>query len=53
MKHFLHLSKKAVCVLLAFMLTAAFVPTVYAAETEDALIKGTLTMKALKSSRLL
>ena len=45
MKHFLHLSKKAVCVLLAFMLTAAFVPTVYAAETEDALMKGTFTMK--------
>ena len=36
--------KKTVCLLLALILTAAFVPTIYAAETEDELIKGAFTM---------
>lgn len=44
MKRFLLLSKKAVCVLLALMLTSAFIPAVYAAEPEDTLIEGTFTM---------
>ncbi len=44
MKRFLFYSKKAVCLLLVLILTAAFVPAVYAAEPEDALMKGTFTM---------
>ncbi len=44
MKRFLFYSKKTVCLLLVLILTAAFVPAVYAAEPEDALIKGTFTM---------
>lgn len=44
MKRLLLFSKKPVCVLLVLILTAAFVPAVYAAETGDALIKGTFTM---------
>ena len=44
MKRFLLYSKKTVCLLLVLILTTAFVPAVYAAEPEDALIKGTFTM---------
>ena len=44
MKRFLFYSKKTVCLLLVLILTAAFVPAVYAAEPEDALMKGTFTM---------
>ena len=44
MKRFIFFSKKTVCLLLALFLTAAFVPTIYAAETEDELIKGRFTM---------
>ena len=44
MKRLLVYSKKTVGLLLAFILSAAFVPAVYAAEPEDALMKGTFTM---------
>lgn len=44
MKRLLTYSKKTLCLLLALILTAAFIPAVYAAEPEDALIKGTFTM---------
>ena len=44
MKRLLTYSKKNLCLLLALILTAAFIPAVYAAEPEDALIKGTFTM---------
>ena len=44
MKRLYVYSKKTVCLLLAFILAAAFLPAVYAAEPEDALMKGTFTM---------
>ena len=44
MIRFLFFSKKTVCLLLALILTTAFVPAVYAAETGDALMKGTFMM---------
>ena len=45
MKRFLFFSKKTICMLLVLILTAAFVPAVYAGEPEDAVIKGRFTMR--------
>lgn len=44
MKHDFQLFKKAVCVLLTLILTAAFIPVIHAADPEDAPIKGSFTM---------